>query len=200
MSSMVFGYARVSMDRGCQKEDRQVDQLLQFGIPAENIFVDKVTGTTLERPAFQDLQQRLRPGDTVVSESLSRISRSMADLIATVEGWNARGINYRSLKEDLQFSTSTGKLLLGMLAAISQFERDIIRDRVIEGLKSARARGRKGGRPPKSPTVIQKALKLYEAGVHTVPEIVKLTGVSRALLYQKLHEKRMAEAEVPKSD
>lgn len=76
----------------------------------------------------------------------------------------------------------------------------MIRERAIEGLRSARARGRKGGRPKKDPAAIKKAIKLYEARVHTVSEIVNLTGVSRALLYRKLREKQLNEAEVQKNN
>jgi DNA invertase Pin-like site-specific DNA recombinase len=194
---MKFGYVRTSTED--QIIDRQVDLLLQHGVELENIFVDQVTGATLDRPKFQVMVARLRPGDTIVTESLSRLSRSMEGLIQTVETWLENGITYISLKENIDFSTVTGRLLLGMLASISEFERNMIRERAMEGLRAARARGRVGGRPCKDPATIKKALKLYEAGVHSVGEIVILTGVSRALLYRKLREKRITSADAPKA-
>lgn len=107
MGSMLFGYVRTSTED--QNTDRQIDLLIQNGVPRENIFVDQITGATLDRPKFQEMFNRLRPGDTLVTESLSRLSRSMKDLIQTVESLQEKNITYISLKENIDFSTVTGR-------------------------------------------------------------------------------------------
>ena len=191
MSGKLFGYARVSTAE--QNLDRQIDILREYGVKTEDIFADKMSGGTASRPALEELQKVLRPGDTVVTESLSRLSRSSQDLLAILNDWQQRGITYISIKEQLDFSSTTGKLVLTVLAALSQFERDVIRDRVREGLASARARGRVGGRPKTDRKALEKALKLYEAKTHSINEIREITGVSSSVLYRALKERRKSQ-------
>ncbi|WP_088831850.1 recombinase family protein [Paenibacillus tyrfis] len=186
--SEVFGYSRVSS--ADQNLDRQLDELRKNGIQDDHIFMDKITGTTLDRPAFEELQKRLRKGDMVVTESLSRLSRRTDDLLHIIEDWQQKGIRYTSLKEAVDFSTSTGKLILTVMASIAEFERNIIRDRVMEGLAAARARGRIGGRPCTDSGKLSKALKLYDAGSHSVREICEVTGVSQSVLYRALQQRQ----------
>ena len=101
-----------------------------------------------------------------------------------IEEWNAKGVKLVSLKESIDTTTPTGKLLLTVLSAISQFERDITVQRVNEGLTAARARGRKGGRPKADQKAVEKAVKLYRAKNNSVSDIVKLCGISQATLYR----------------
>lgn len=93
----------------------------------------------------------------------------------------------------MDFSTSTGKLILTVMASIAEFERNIIRDRVMEGLAAARARGRYGGRPRTDSSKLSKALKLYDAGSHSVREICEVTGVSQSVLYRALQERQQVQ-------
>lgn len=137
-------------------------------------------------------------GDTVVVESLSRVSRSSKDLLTLLEDWQSRRITFISDKEKLDFSSTTGKLMLTMLAAISQFKRDTLRDRVREGIASARARGRVGGRPKTDKKTLEKAVRLHEARTHSVREVCEMTGISKTVLYREL--RRLRELEVVKSD
>jgi DNA invertase Pin-like site-specific DNA recombinase len=185
MGSKVWGYVRKSTAN--QKEDRQFDLLMQeHGIPKEDIFIDTISGAKIDRPELAKLQQVLREGDTVVVESLSRVSRSSADLLVLLNDWQARKITFISDKERLDFSTTTGKLILSVLAALSQFERDTLRDRVLEGLAAARARGRIGGRPKTDKKALEKAVKLHSAGTHSIKEICEIAGVSKTVLYREL--------------
>lgn len=191
MSSKKWGYVRVSTE--AQEQARQLDLLMgKYGIPESDIFVDKTSGKNLERKQFQQLQRVLRTGDTVVVESLSRLSRSTKDLIELLDDWGSKGISCKSDKEDLDFSTSTGKLLLSVIAALAEFERSLIRERVMEGLASARARGRVGGRPATPKSKVEKAIKLYRSNAYSIREITEITGVSGSVLHRSLRKEKAA--------
>lgn len=103
-----------------------------------------------------------------------------------MELFNSKGVNLISLKESIDTTSSTGKLLFTLISALAQFERDVIADRTREGLASARARGRKGGRPPTDGEKIRLAVKLYNSGEYSVKEITELTGVRKSTLYKHL--------------
>lgn len=182
MKSMTLGYARVSTDE--QNLDRQIDALNKYGV--DIIFNEKMSGTKRERPELNKLIERMSSGDTVVIESLSRLGRSTKDLIELMEMFNSRGINLVSLKESIDTSTSTGKLLFTLMSALAQFERDLISERTVEGLKSARTRGRIGGRPRINDEKIKKAVKLYNTNQYSLKEIEQMTGVRKSTLYRNL--------------
>lgn len=182
MKNYIFGYARVSTES--QNLDRQLDALEKYG--AEMIYNEKMTGTKKNRPELSKLLDRVTDGDTVVVESLSRLGRSTKDLIELTELFQSRGVHLVSLKENIDTSTSTGKLLFTLMSAIAQFERDVIADRTREGLKAARARGRTGGRPKADPGKVKKAVKLYHTGQYSIKEIEELTGVKKSTLYRNL--------------
>ena len=182
MKNYVFGYARVSTEQ--QNLDRQLDALKKYG--CDLIFNEKMTGTKKERPELSKMIDRMTEGDTVVIESLSRLGRSTKDLIELTELFRGKGVHLVSLKEAIDTSTSTGKLLFTLMSAIAQFERDVIADRTREGLRSARARGRTGGRPKVDADVVKKAIKLYNTGQYSVKEIEELTGVKKSTLYRNI--------------
>ena len=182
MKNYIFGYARVSTEQ--QNLDRQLDALRKYGCNV--IYNEKMTGTKRNRPELAKILDRITKGDTVVIESLSRLGRSTKDLIELTELFEQKGVHLVSLKEQIDTNTSTGKLLFTLMAAIAQFERDVITDRTREGLKSARARGRIGGRPRVNQDNIKKAVKLYRTQQYSVREIEDLTGVKKSTLYRNL--------------
>ncbi len=182
MKNFVFGYARVSTEQ--QNLDRQIDMLQKYGV--DYIYNEKMTGTKRNRPELEKLLERLAEGDIVVVESLSRLGRSTKDLIWLMETFNGRGVHLVSLKESIDTTTSTGKLLFTLMSALAQFERDVLADRTREGLAAARARGRKGGRPCADSEAVRKAVRLYKTGEYTVKEITELTGVRKTTLYKNL--------------
>ena len=145
-----------------------------------------MTGTKRNRPELEKLLERLTEGDTVVVESLSRLGRSTKDLIWLMETFNSKGVNLVSLKESIDTTTSTGKLLFTLMSALAQFERDVLADRTREGLAAARARGRQGGRPLADREAVKKAIKLYHTDQYSVKEITELTGVKASTLYKNL--------------
>lgn len=180
---MLFGYTRVSKTE--QSLDRQLDQLQAEG--CEKIFKDKITGTTMDRPELNKMLEQLRPGDTVIVTELSRFGRSTKDLLTLSDMLNSKGVNFKSLKESwADTTTPQGRMLFVIFAGISQFERDLISQRTKEGLSSARARGRKGGRPVKENAALTLALKMYDSKNYYISEIVRATGVSKATLYRYL--------------
>lgn len=181
---MIIGYARVSTEQ--QNLDRQIDALNQYGV--DELFTEKMTGTKKDRPELDKVRLKARAGDTVVVESLSRLGRSTKDLLNLVDEFDKKDIQLVSLKESVDTKTPTGKLLLTVLSAICQFERDLTVQRTNEGLQAARARGRKGGRPKADAKAVDKAVKLYQAQTHSIAEICAITKVSQATLYRRLAE------------
>lgn len=148
-----------------------------------------MTGTKTDRPELTRLKEVLRSGDVVVIESLSRLGRSTKDLLALMDQWDKQGVKVISLKEQIDTQTPTGKLLLTVLSAISQFERDITVQRTREGLEAARARGCCGGRPKADKEKVFHAVMLYQANCYSVKEICELSGVSASTLYRELRKK-----------
>ncbi len=184
MKNYVFGYARVSTE--AQNLDRQLDALEKYGV--DMIYNEKMTGTKKNRPELTKLLDRITEGDTVVVESLSRLGRSTKDLIELTEIFQSKGVNLVSLKESIDTNSPTGKLLFTLMSAIAQFERDVIADRTREGLESARARGRTGGRPRADAEQVRKAIKLYKTEQYTIKEIEELTGIKKSTLYRNLRK------------
>ena len=136
------------------------------------------------------LKDKIRPGDTVIVESFSRLGRSTKDLIDLVTYFEEHQVKLVSLKENFDTSTPHGRLMMTVFQAFSQFERDLIVERTKEGLKSARARGRKGGRPRVNQKDVDRAVKLYKSQVYSVKEITEMTGISKATLYRYLKDNR----------
>lgn len=200
-SGKTFGYVRVS--KTDQNPDRQFDMLKKrYGLAEGDIFMDTMTGDRaayFKRENFQQLLRQLRSGDTVVVESLSRLSRSLQDLLALLSSWQEKGINLVSCKESIDMSTVTGRLVVAILAALAEFERENLRERIREGLQSARQRGRIGGRPKTDKKKLDKAVRLHEAKTHSIAEIVALCGVSKTVLYRELKLRRSSESAQPSS-
>lgn len=182
MKNFIFGYARVSTD--AQNLDRQLDAFKKYGVDV--IYNEKMTGTKKDRPELNKLIERITKGDTVVIESLSRLGRSTKDLIELTELFKSKGVRLVSLKEAIDTESSTGKLLFTLMSALAQFERDTIADRTREGLRSARARGRTGGRPKVNSDDVKNAVKLYNTRQYSIKEIEELTGVKKSTLYRNI--------------
>ena len=179
-----IAYARVSTE--AQSLDRQLDALKRYGY--DIIFTEKMTGTKANRPELEKVRLVSRAGDIVIIESLSRLGRSTKDLLMLLDEFEKKEVQVVSLKENIDTSTPIGKLLTSVLSAISQFERDIIVQRTNEGLKSARARGRVGGRPKVDNKATEKAVKLYKSKAYSIKEITGLTGISQSTLYRALKQ------------
>jgi DNA invertase Pin-like site-specific DNA recombinase len=179
----LIGYARVST--WDQNADLQVDALTEIG--CTRIFTDHASGTRTDRPQLAAALDYARPGDTLVVWRLDRLGRSLRHLVETVSGLQEAGIGFRSLNGDIDTTTSNGRLIFHIFCALSEFERDLLIDRTQAGLAAARARGKVAGRNPKlSPDQVAVAQRLHKDGEHTVSEIAKVLGVSRATIYRHL--------------
>lgn len=179
-----IGYARVSTHG--QSDDTQLDELKAHG--CARIFVDRgVSGKHAARPELDACLAYLRAGDVLVITRLSRAMRSLKHMIALAEELNERGIGLKVLKQDLDTTSATGRLVFHILAAMDEFQRELIVEGTVEGLAAARARGRLGGRKPSfTPHQAQVARDLHAKGELTAEEIGRVVGCSRATVYRML--------------
>ncbi len=181
---MLIGYARVSTVD--QSLDLQLDALNALG--CEKIFKDVASGARTARPGLDEALAYIRTGDTLVVWKLDRLGRSLQHLIQVVTKLHEEEKSFQSLQENLDSSTSAGKLIFHVFGALAEFERDIIRDRTKAGLAAARARGRYGGRPRIMDTQkINMAKSLLVDPENTVADVCSILGVSRATLYSYIN-------------
>src|SRR3954452_22212811 len=178
---MMIGYARVSTTD--QTLDLQIDALKKAG--CDKIFTDTASGAKAERKGLEEAISYVRAGDMLAVWRLDRLGRSLQHLIETVGELDARNIGFKSLTENIDTTTSGGKLIFHIFGALAEFERNLIRERTSAGLQAARERGRKGGRP-RSLTYkkVEMARTLYSDKSNSVEEICRTLGISRVTLWR----------------
>ena len=186
-----IGYARVSTRS--QKDDSQIDELSGYG--CDKIFTDKASGKLAARPELDKALAYLREGDVFVITRLSRAMRSLKHLLALADDLRERGIDLVVLRQQIDTTTPTGRLIFHILGAIDEFQRELIIEGTREGLDAARARGRTGGRKPKlnarqAATVRRMYAAIGTDGkrLHTVAEIAQAVGVHRTTVYDYLNK------------
>jgi DNA invertase Pin-like site-specific DNA recombinase len=178
------GYARVSTFD--QSLVMQEDALKSVG--CTKIFTDQASGAAYDRPGLADLLKFLREGDTLVVWKLDRLGRSLPHLIETVQELRDRGIAIRSIKENIDSATATGRMFLNMIAVLAEFERELISERTQAGLAAARARGRLGGRKPVlTKAQVNQAITLINDG-HKFMEVCATLGCSPRTLRRRVAE------------
>src|SRR5919108_3137584 len=178
---MNIGYARVSTQD--QTLNLQKDALKKAG--CKKIFTDTASGAKAERKGLDEALEYLREGDTLVVWRLDRLGRSLKHLIETISQLDTRKIGFKSLTENIDTTTSGGKLIFHIFGALAEFERNLIRERTNAGLQAARARGRKGGRPKAlTPKKAQMVQDLYNNKENSIDEICKTLNISRITLYR----------------
>lgn len=189
---MLVGYARVST----QDQDMSLQLDALHGEGCEKVFTEKASGAQRERPRLQEALAYMRKGDTLVVWKLDRLARSLKQLIETVEELGGRGIGLKSVTESIDTTTTGGRLVFHIFAALAEFERGVIRERTRAGLDAARARGRTGGRPPAlTETDIAAARAMLRDPDITVGEVAKRLKVVPSTLYRHLPGGRSAVAE-----
>jgi DNA invertase Pin-like site-specific DNA recombinase len=181
---MLIGYARVST--GDQTIDLQMDALKHIG--CDKIFTDTASGASVEREGLEQALKYVRPRDTLVVWRLDRLGRSLRHLIDTITYLNSRLVGFKSLTENIDSTTSGGKLIFHIFGALAEFERDLIRERTKAGLQAARARGRIGGRPKaeklNTPKKVALAQALHDDKTNSIDDICKTLNISRSTLYR----------------
>ena len=173
-------------ERSCRRPGRARSTQPNKLARADRFFSDTMSGAKAQRPGLDDALEFLRPGDTLVVWRLDRLGRSLKDLITLMSRLQERGIGFQSLQEQIDTTTSGGKLIFHVFGALAEFERDLIRERTRAGLAAARARGRKGGRKKKldSPQKLAMARSLYSDKTRSITDICQALHISRATLYR----------------
>jgi DNA invertase Pin-like site-specific DNA recombinase len=180
---MLIGYARVSTQE--QNLDLQTDALQKAG--CQKIFSDRKSGRDKAREGLNAALNYLRENDTLVIWKMDRLGRSLKDLIEIVTNLAEKNVSFISLQENIDTTKSGGKLIFHMFGALAEFERDIIRERTMAGLKAARARGRLGGRPRiMDDEKVAMAKTLMDDPNNSIKSICKMLNVSKSTLYRYL--------------
>jgi len=175
------GYVRVSSKD--QNEDRQLETMKQYSV--DRVFHEKLSGKNMERPELKKALEYSREGDKFIVAELSRLGRSVTDLHKIVDELTEKGVTFCSVKENIDLSTPTGKLMFGLLAVLAQYERELLLERQYEGILIAKRDGKyKGRQPVKKPANFDKVIKLVTDGEITAVEGMKRTGLKKSVFYQ----------------
>ncbi|WP_242267279.1 recombinase family protein [Bacillus cereus group sp. BfR-BA-01518] len=187
-----IGYARVSTRE--QKLEIQMEHLHNYG--CDKIFADKLSGKNTDRAQLQAAMDYMREGDNLVVYKIDRLARSILDLHSIVKALHDRGIGVIFIKEQIDFSKATGRLMFNMLGSIAEFERELIQERAAEGRAAAREAGKHMGRPMRPKKDIQRAVDLFysrgENGL-SVADISKMTQVPQRSIYTYAKDPRYAD-------
>src|SRR3546814_120186 len=188
-----MGYMRVSKADGSQSMDLQRDALLAAGVDQAQLYEDQASGKREDRPGLTACLKALREGDTLMVWKLDRLGRNLHHLINTVHDLTARGIGLKVLTGQgaaIDTTSAAGKLVFAIFAALAEFERELISERTVAGLASARARGRKGGRPFKmTATKLRLAMASMGRPETNVGELCEEMNISRQTLYRHVSPK-----------
>lgn len=186
--TMLIGYARVSKADGSQSLDLQKDALLKEGVEEAQVYTDMASGRKDDRPGLEACLKALREGDILIVWRLDRLGRSLQHLVKIVNDLNERGIGFKVLSghgAQIDTSTSAGRLTFGIFASLAEYERELIRERTLAGLKAARARGRKGGRKFKLTKAQVRMAQAAMANRDTsVSDLCKELGIETVTLYR----------------
>jgi len=186
-----YSYVRVStLD---QNPDRQLDAMTALGIPPERVFIDRQSGKNTARPELQKLLAKVKSGDTVIVESVSRFARNTRDLLELVELLMSKGVEFVSQKEHIDTTTPTGKFMLTVFGAVAELERGYILQRQAEGIAAAKRRGAHMGRPLKKlPDNFGELVKAWERKQLPLSKVLEQCGgICEATFYRKLSEYRL---------
>ena len=190
---MLIGYMRVSKADGSQTTDLQRDALVVAGVDPKHLYEDQASGKREDRPGLAACLKALREGDTLAVWKLDRLGRDLRHLINTVHDLTARGVGLKVLSGHgaaIDTTTAAGKLVFGIFAALAEFERELISERTVAGLASARARGRSGGRPFKmTPAKLRLAMAAMGKPETKVGTLCEELAVTRQTLYRHVSPK-----------
>ena len=180
----MIGYARISSPS--QNLDAQIDSLKQSG--CIRIFTDTISGTKTQRKGWDELMAYIRGGDILVITELSRMSRSLSHLLEILKDLNIRQVDLKSLRENIDTSSATGRAFISIMGAVSQMELEIKSERAEAGRAAAKARGKSGGRPAIDPDKLDQARLLYQNSDKSAREVCSLFGFSKRTLFEHLRK------------
>ncbi|OAS85098.1 recombinase family protein [Metabacillus litoralis] len=181
---MIFGYARTSTKK--QSLDMQLDELNRFGV--DEIITEQASGAKKDRVELNNLLGKLRKGDVLVVYKLDRLGRTMHQLVNLLNDFQEKGIEFVSIKDGINTSTTMGRFLFNIFGAMAEMEREVINERVVSGVESAKARGRLGGRKKAhTKEQIKGMLAMLEHG-RSKKEVQEMFVVSRTTLYRYIKE------------
>ncbi len=181
-TGQLLGYTRVSTD--AQHLDAQTDALHAAGVDPDRIYRDKLSGARADRPGLLALLAYAREGDTIVVWRLDRLGRSLSHIVSTVADLRARGVHVRSITDGADSSTPTGRMMIGLLATLAEYERELINERSAVARKAARDRGKQVGRPAAlNPDRARQLRALHVAG-ESVPSLMATFGIGRSTTYR----------------
>ena len=185
---MLLGYIRVSTTE--QNEARQVEALTAKGVEKDNLFIDKQSGKDTDRPKLKELLSFVRRGDTVVTESISRIARNTKDLLSIVDYLKSKEVEFISMKEAIDTTTPQGKFMLTVFAAMAELERESILERQREGIALAKAEGKYKGRKPLEvdTTLFRETVGKWRAGELTAVKAMEIVGLKPNTFYRRVKE------------
>ena len=191
---MKIGYARISKSDGSQSLDLQIDALTKDGVVVDNIYSDQISGVKEKRDGLENCLKALREGDSLIVWKLDRLGRNLKHLINIIQSLIEKKVGFKVLAgqgAEIDTTTTNGKLVFGIFAALSEYERDLIRERTMAGLAAARARGKKGGRKfqltKAKVRLAQIAMKNKET---SISELCKeLGGITKQTLYRYISPK-----------
>jgi len=184
-----FGYSRVSTSD--QDWSLQLEALTKAGVDDRDIFREKASGANRQRTELRRMLDLLRPGDQATVYRLDRLARSQLHLLQIMEEIESKGAKLVSLMDNIDTGTATGKMVVGVLAVLAEFERNLLMERCAAGVKIARQRNVRFGRPPKlTPGLIRQVLLAHDDASTTVPETCRVLGISKSSYYAALRQVR----------
>jgi DNA invertase Pin-like site-specific DNA recombinase len=188
---MLIGYMRVSKNNGSQTLDLQRDALIAAGVQENRIYQDSTSGKNEDRPGLQNCLKALQKGNTLVVWKLDRLGRDLKHLVTVIDDLRKRDIGFKVLAgqgAQIDTTTSNGRLVFGLFASIAEFERDLIVERTMAGLESARSRGHMGGRPRKMDAPkIRTAMAALSDRKSVATQVARTLGVTTATLYKHVN-------------
>lgn len=199
----LLGYTRISTSG--QDAQLQLDALTAAGVQRRDVFSDITSGAknARERPAMRKLLAYAEPGDTVVVWRIDRLGRSLIDVLNTVNELRDREIDVRSISDGIDPATAPGRMMLGMLATLAEYERELITERVNAGIQAAKGKGTRFGRPPVDPDTVARKLGIAadeRKKGRTAAQAAAAVGWSRATLYRHQQPAPRFDTSPPKED
>ena len=183
---MKIGYIRISTTD--QNTARQEVLMQELGV--EQVFIDRMSGKSMDRPELQRMMSFVREGDTVIVESISRFARNTRDLLELVERLREKNVEFVSKKEAIDTTTPSGKFMLTIFGAVAELEREYILQRQREGIAIAKTQGKYTGRPPKVVPEFDKITALWRKGEISAVEAMGRLNMTKTTFYRRVKERK----------